>query len=303
VPAAISSTVRQRLLFRLADAYEYGTFGLSTKAVPPLGPGRAVFAETGQLVQVARSRDLASAVDTLAASAPETGSRPAAVGTLPTTVSTSVLAGRTTVSRRPWFVALGLGEHDLAPAGLTVYEGEHVLVAGPARSGRSTALATIAGELAGARPDLETVVVAGPRSPLAGAGAVDGTVLDPGALTPLTALVDDAAGRPMLVLVDDAEAIDDPAGVLAGLLSTPRPGLLLAAAARNDVLRSAYSHWTRSVRRSKLGILLQPDVDLDGDLFGVALPRRAPVAMVAGRGYLVNGPDVQLVQVATRIEA
>jgi S-DNA-T family DNA segregation ATPase FtsK/SpoIIIE len=44
--------------------------------------------------------------------------------------------------------------------------------------------------------------------------------------------------------------------------------------------------------------MLRPDVDLDGDIFGTRLPRRSPVAMVAGRGYLAASGDVELVQVA-----
>ena len=70
------------------------------------------------------------------------------------------------------------------------------------------------------------------------------------------------------------------------------------AAGRNDGVRTGYSHWTRPLRRSKLGIMLRPDVDLDGDIFGTRLPRRSPVAMVAGRGYLAASGDVELVQVA-----
>jgi S-DNA-T family DNA segregation ATPase FtsK/SpoIIIE len=69
------------------------------------------------------------------------------------------------------------------------------------------------------------------------------------------------------------------------------------AAGRNDGVRTGYSHWTRPLRRSKLGVLLRPDVDLDGDILGASIPRRAPVAMVAGRGYLAAGGDVELVQV------
>jgi S-DNA-T family DNA segregation ATPase FtsK/SpoIIIE len=70
------------------------------------------------------------------------------------------------------------------------------------------------------------------------------------------------------------------------------------AAGRNDTLRSGFTHWTRHLRRSKLGVLLTPSVDYDGDLLGAQIPRRAPVAMTAGRGYLVNSGRVELVQLA-----
>jgi DNA segregation ATPase FtsK/SpoIIIE, S-DNA-T family len=98
--------------------------------------------------------------------------------------------------------------------------------------------------------------------------------------------------------VDDAESVDDVGGVLDKLSTSDRPELLFVAAGRNDGVRTGYSHWTRPLRRSKLGIMLRPDVDLDGDIFGTRLPRRSPVAMVAGRGYLAASGDVELVQVA-----
>jgi S-DNA-T family DNA segregation ATPase FtsK/SpoIIIE len=59
-----------------------------------------------------------------------------------------------------------------------------------------------------------------------------------------------------------------------------------------------YNHWTRTVRRSKLGVLLQPSPELDGEVLAVHVPRRAPVAMLRGRGYLVSGGELDLIQVA-----
>ncbi len=100
------------------------------------------------------------------------------------------------------------------------------------------------------------------------------------------------------VLIDDAEGFDDADGAIAGLLSARRPHLHVVAAARADSLRSLYGHWTTDVRRSKVGLLLRPDVDLDGDLLGAGLPRRAPVPLTAGRGYLVHNGESEIVQVA-----
>jgi S-DNA-T family DNA segregation ATPase FtsK/SpoIIIE len=131
-----------------------------------------------------------------------------------------------------------------------------------------------------------------------GAGrTVDHTVA-PGSIgSQLPGLLNGVDG-PMLVLIDDAEAIDDPGGVLEQLTTSDRPNLLVVAAGRNDGIRTGYSHWTRPMRRARLGVLLRPDVDLDGDILGAPLPRRAPVAMVPGRGYLVSGGEPELIQVA-----
>ena len=85
--------------------------------------------------------------------------------------------------------------------------------------------------------------------------------------------------------IDDAEAFDDVDGAIAGLLA---PGPTCTSSPPAAPTRCARSTATgrRQVRRSKTGVLLRPDIDLDGDLLGVTLPRRAPVQMVVGRGYL-----------------
>lgn len=101
-----------------------------------------------------------------------------------------------------------------------------------------------------------------------------------------------------MVLIDDAAGFDDLDGTIAGLLTAGLPNVHIAAAESNDVLRSLYGHWSQTVRRSKVGILLRPNIDLDGDLVGVTLPRRSPVPMTLGRGYLVQNGETDIVQVA-----
>ena len=103
---------------------------------------------------------------------------------------------------------------------------------------------------------------------------------------------------PIVLLVDDAEGIDDADGAIGGLLSAGRPDLHVVAAARADSLRTLYSHWTKEIQRSKVGLLLRPNIDYDGDLVGATLPRRAPVQMVTGRGYLAHNGELEIVQVA-----
>ena len=216
---------------------------------------------------------------------------------MPTDVRHADLAAVAALEARPWQVPIGISERTRAAAGLVAYQGEHVLVAGPARSGKSTTLLALAAACRAGAPDLTVVAVAGPRSPVGADGLVD-VVVAPGEIGDrLVAAVDAAVGR-ILVLVDDSEAVDDVGGILERLSTSDRPDLLFVAAGRNDGIRSGYSHWTRPLRRSKVGVLLRPDVDLDGDILGVSLPRRAPVAMVAGRGYVAAGGEAELVQVA-----
>jgi S-DNA-T family DNA segregation ATPase FtsK/SpoIIIE len=45
--------------------------------------------------------------------------------------------------------------------------------------------------------------------------------------------------------------------------------------------------------------LLRPNIDMDGELAGVTLPRRSPVPFVVGRGYLAQNGEMEIVQLAT----
>ena len=69
------------------------------------------------------------------------------------------------------------------------------------------------------------------------------------------------------------------------------------AAGRADGLR-ALGHWTAGVRASRNGLLLQPDLNLDGGLFGVALPRRPAPPARPGCGYLIRAGAFGLAQAA-----
>jgi S-DNA-T family DNA segregation ATPase FtsK/SpoIIIE len=103
---------------------------------------------------------------------------------------------------------------------------------------------------------------------------------------------------PCLLVVDDAELVDDAGGTLAALVAERRPGLLVVAAARADALRAAYGHWTAGVRRSHRGLVTTGGGDADGDLLGVGLPRRLPLAPRPGLVLAVADGECTLVQVA-----
>ena len=108
---------------------------------------------------------------------------------------------------------------------------------------------------------------------------------------------------PVFLLVDDAERMDDTDQSLAGVVSSGQSGLCVIAAGRAADLRSLYSHWTKTLRKSRLGVLLQPDVDYDGDLLGATLPRKAPGAITTGRGYIGVGGQMALIQSISAVES
>ena len=301
VPAALDDVTTQKWLFRLADAYDYSSAGIPPKSAPAAVAGRCVFAETRLQTHVASpTTSLVDAVAAVAARWGEVAPKPPVVGQLPEAVTVAELGVPAHLASEPWRIPVGIRESDLEPAVLEVYEGEHVLVAGPPRSGRSTLLLAMVEALrTGAEAaglDLAVWGVSGRRSPLVDAG-LDRSVVGDDGLAALLASARVHTGRLVLV-VDDAEQLDDSDQAIAGLLAARPTDLLVIAAGRSDDLRGLYSHWTKTVRKSRCGVLLQPDVDYDGDLLGATLPRRAPVAVTTGRGYLASGGTVEFLQAA-----
>ncbi len=290
VPMALASLAQQRLAFQLADPADYAQFGVMHRAIPRFVPGRAIVAGTAQEIQVA-----------LPGGAPPAGPRPATGGprqieVLPDAVPVSVLLGAARAEGDPMFVPLGIGDERLAPAGFELYEGEHAIIAGPARSGRSTALIVAATVLAQSAPDLVLVAVAARRSPLRDAAGLARVVGAGPELAELAAELK-AAEHPHVLLIDDADAVEDPGRALSDLLSASLPHLHVILAGRSDALRSL-GHWSVGARRSRTGLLLTPDVQVDGALLGVTLPRRPEPPARPGCGYRIDPAGFELMQVA-----
>ena len=294
VPPAIEEVTTQRWLFRLADPYDYSSSGVPARLAPPAIPGRCVLSETKLHAHVATpGGSLTEAVAAIAARWGDPPAKPALVGQLPTSITVAELGVPTRLDTEPWHLPLGVRESDLEPAEIDVYESEHVLIAGPARSGKSTLLLAIAESVRDAR--VTVWGVCGRRSPLPQAGLERCAVGEDEAAALLASA---RVHRGMLVLlVDDAEQFADSDEAFAGLLASRTTDLLVVAAGRSDDLRGLYSHWTKTIRKARSGVLLQPNVDYDGELLGVTLPRRPPVAVTAGRGYVVSGGTVDFLQV------
>lgn len=279
VPAALLATCAHRWVGRLDDPAEATTCGLPPAQVPRAGPGRFVVATTRLLGQIAD----------LGAPRPGAGpGGPAPIGVLPASV-VAPPAGSAGFGGDARLV-VGVDFESLADGVLHVPDGEHVLVAGPARSGRTSTLAAFAASWRAAHPGgVVRVVAPRPGGPWAGAEVV-------GLQAALDEIAAVAAGGPTLLVVDDAERVDDPR--LGPLLAERRPGLLAVVAGRPDALRSLYGHWTTVVRRSRIGILLTACVDVDGDLLGELLPRRPPIPSRPGLAWLVDATGRRLAQIS-----
>jgi S-DNA-T family DNA segregation ATPase FtsK/SpoIIIE len=195
---------------------------------------------------------------------------------------------------------VGLCEADLRPAELRLTATGHALVAGAPRSGVSSALALLARQARVADPDAVIVAVCDDHAPLAGVEDLDAVGAPADLARDLGRVLARAPGatRRWLVLIDDAPTVGDPHGHLAACLTCRRPGLHLVAGGHVDDLRRAFTHWSRPVRSARTGVLLDPNLATDGDLLGVKLPRRVPVDLGTGRGFVVTRGQAQLAQLA-----
>lgn len=298
IPSAMNEVTLQRWLFRLADTYDYSSLGVRGKQIPAALPGRCVDPRNSLQMHVATPGiGLEAAVQRVAGRWEHAPAKPAAIRRLPAAVSLAELDVRPRLDGEPWQIPVGMHEADLSPAFLEIYEGEHVLVAGPARSGKSTLLLELAASLRAAPSPAGPAQVWGicdRRSPLAGAD-LDRIAVGSDEVPALLASLRLERG-PVFLLIDDAERFEDTDQSIAGCVASGQPGLCVIASGRAADLRGLYSHWTKTVRKSRLGVLLQPDVDYDGELLGTVLPRRAPVAITTGRGYLGVGGRTALIQ-------
>lgn len=293
IPSAMDEVTTQKWLFRLADAYDYSALGVRGTAIPAAVPGRYVDVTTLLQSHVAiPAGGFVGTVDAVARRWADSGAKRDAIGSLPDRIAVAELGVAATTGGEPWLIPVGLREDTLAPATLEVYEGEHLLIAGPSRSGKSTLLLAVAESMRAA--GCQVWGIHDRRSPLA-AAELDRSA---GSADEIPALL--ASLRletaPIVLLIDDAERVEDTDQSIASLISAQRPGLCIVAAGRGGDLLNLYSHWTKAARSARCGVLLQPDIDYDGNLLGVSLPRQSPVAITPGRGYACVGGAVALIQ-------
>lgn len=291
--SSLTSSVEQRWALRLAAPDELAMLGLRPSDVPELSPGRAVRAADGRVLQVGHPGELATAVAEVAGRWPAPTVPPATVRTLPTSVAAAELVPALVTGEGAWRLPLGRADDDLSVAALPLHRGEHALLLGPPGSGRSGGLGALAAAAVGA--GLDVAVVSGAAgSPLLGDGH---RVVAPDDLGVLLreALADDV---PLLVLVDDAERVPDPGAPLEGLAGDGAR-VHLVCAARPETVAADFSHWLRRVARARVGAVLRPTGDGQGDLLGARLPRRTPAPVTPGRGWLVAEGEARFVQLAT----
>ena len=156
---------------------------------------------------------------------------------------------------------------------------------------------------AASTPGLELHLIAPRRSSAEGAAPWTSVVRpsEPAEVFALIeALIDLAdGGTPVLVAIDDVNEID-PNGMsgLERLLRRARDlPLRVIAAGESQALRTSYSPWHVQLRKDGAGVILNPNLELDGDLLGVRFPWRRAISFPVGRGMLVDAGQYDVVQV------
>ncbi|WP_131739776.1 FtsK/SpoIIIE domain-containing protein [Actinomadura roseirufa] len=321
----VSTVFDRRLVLRMADPNDYGYAGLQERQVPAaMPPGRALEAagpglplresQIGLLgddpsgtSQVAALQEIARAAVARYGRLP-LRRRPLHVDELPVRVTY-----REAMALDPEFLApsalwalVGVGGDTLAPVGVDLLDdGPGFAVAGPPRSGRSTTLRTIVHSLldpAVAGGLVPVVLITPRRSPLrllSGRPGVLGVLTAESTADDLEHVIGDE--HRYVVVVDDAELIDetDLDDALRGLLRTARDGehAVVIGGTTTDLGRG-YRGFLADTRRSRSGVLLSIESPDDGDLFGLRLPRNAPLTGPTGRGLFVATGATTQIQVA-----
>ena len=292
VPSTVLTHAAQRWVLHLHDPLDATALGASPAAVPTAVPGRVLLAHRRLTAQLAEPTT----------ALPPARGRPrvVSVDVVPSTIDGGALP-RGAATHGSTLLPVGVDCRAEGVAVLDVPDGDHVLVLGAGRTGRSTALARLA--LAWRQAHTEgTVTAVLPRRAAMPTGLTDRVHRGHG---DLTAMLDELARGTgphdscavHLLVIDDAELVDHPA--LVELIARPS-GLTVLAAGRADALRQSYGHWTGVVRRSRLGLVAVTapgNPADDGDLLGATLPRRAPVAPRPGLFWTVGHGAVGLTQV------
>jgi S-DNA-T family DNA segregation ATPase FtsK/SpoIIIE len=279
VPVGLAGLLPARIVLRCATADDAALLGLDDHAADPdLAAGRCHVG--GHVAQVALP-DAGAGVGVGVAAATGHPVVPP-VTRLPTRVAIAELSAS---SVPPWQLAIGLDADTLEPAVLDLAH-HHALVAGPPRSGVSTALAAIAAAHGSSRA-------------LTLADAVD----LPGIVE--HALAAAGSGVAQLVVLDELHELlehPDPAvtGAVERLLGVRRDvPLRVVAGGEVDALSRSYHEAMSVLRGTRTGILLGDDPDLHASMWHASPQPRSDLPPAPGRGWLLAPGAAHPVQVAT----
>jgi S-DNA-T family DNA segregation ATPase FtsK/SpoIIIE len=310
-----ASTTEDKIVLRLNDTADWSMFGIRARDVPEgMPPGRALRASDGVEIQLAvvptgatppdvSGSGQAAAISAIGrelarrdADVPK-ARRPYRLLALPDEIGYPAAAAAAAARRNPMWALVGVGGDDVVGVGTDLAETSTFMIGGSPRSGRSTALLTMALSLLGGGSGV--LVVAPRRSPLrelAGLPGVAGVVTDPDiSAADFRATLSNVVESSGIVLVDDAELLlqAEIAGDLAALArGAAGEGWGLVAAGNADALSSAIGGWAAQIRRNRTGLIIAPQSVTEGEAIGIRLPRGVVGQQPRpGRAYLHLGDN------------
>ncbi|MDR0990258.1 MAG: FHA domain-containing protein [Propionibacteriaceae bacterium] len=306
IPNAVAAHIQRRLVLRQTDENAYMALGVARDILGPESPpGRAVFAETDNEIQIAipggspSPADQSAAIDTIAQRLRDQGVPEAEpVERLTTFVRMSDLPVE--ASNRP---VIGLWDETLAP--LSFNPQGAFIVAGQPGSGRTTVLRALTQIFRRWRPELPLYYFGPRRSSLKLEGCWNGVATEPEMMKELAAeikpLVEEPANdEPSLVIM--VEAVNE-------LVQTPPESAvaeIIKLAKRNGhcvIGEAETANWgstwpiVSEIRNSHRGLILQPDHANGDALFKVTFPR--PMKRTdhpAGRAIFVDAGKFYVLQ-------
>lgn len=320
IPNALAGVISDRIVLRMADDDDYAWLGLGPAAKGAVLPAGRAFLADAREIQIAlvggepSGEAQAEAVAALGRRLEDRGAARSAppVRLLPDSVSRPELeAPEAGGAGAPGpIVPFALESGRLSVATIDLGATPTFLVAGPDGSGRTTALCTLVDGLREAAPGVDTYLLA-PRRQSGLASDPYWTEVARGldACEDLAQrLADEVRSRaeqpdpaPLVVVIDDGDELTEgrTATALEQLVRRSRDaGTVVLAAVQTHVVHRTFGGWLTEIRKAKHGLVLMPDVDIDGEIFGVRLPRKTVRAFPPGRGYLIRRGACDLVQIA-----
>jgi DNA segregation ATPase FtsK/SpoIIIE, S-DNA-T family len=290
VGSALLTAMPQRLVFRLVDTSAYLSFGVRPRDVPHLSPGRClVIRPEGALelqIGCSSEADVAGVRytwrnESMLNSAP-------AVPTISTQISVQALADApvdAASAARPFAVPLGIDLVSGCRRSIAIAPGEHTLILGPARSGKSTLARMIVESLAEMDAPPRIAVLSLRPNPLHG---IDPTVAwltkDLTDLETWARVITENGGR-RVVVIDDADRMNDP--VLEKLALSVDDDLSMIVIARTEAMRG-FGFWARPLAASRNGLILRPKPG-DGECLRSVFPTRLPALQVNDAALIDDG--------------
>lgn len=315
VPMSLASSIQRNLVLRLSSDMDLVALGAPSDGFSRTSPPGRGFLED-QEVQVAvlgGTRNVAAQAARVQALArrlrKEEVVEAPPVERLSEHISLASLPGSVDATGAPvtsgdGLVVFGVADETLGPVGFDPTTS--LLIAGPARSGRSTAVATAVEAIRRAVADSRFVLLGQRRSPLPGRGGWFRQAAGVDEVAELaeklaTEIEDDPAAAHGLVLVIEGigEFLNSTADYpLVELLKAARAADVGVIAEGETPTLSGSWPLLAPLKGGRQGIVLQPD-QMDGDsLFHTSFPRLARAEFPVGRGMYVRAGRAARVQVA-----